>query len=72
MTEQGRTVLKFAVMCNSLVLQQWQHKVLSSLIETAKAEPVLFVVRRHNPENIYSDLNLSGRYLWAQWLLACL
>ncbi len=68
MTEQGRTVLKFAVMCNSLVLQQWQHKVLSSLIETAKAEPVLFVVRRHNPENMHGMFRKFLRYPWTKFL----
>ncbi len=49
-TETERRQLKFAIMCNSLVLQQWQYDTLRLLIESKKASPVLFILRKQ--ENI--------------------
>ncbi|MHC1774540.1 MAG: hypothetical protein AB9834_03920 [Lentimicrobium sp.] len=46
MTEAGRTNLKFAVMCNTMVLQKWQSEVLDILINSGKAIPVLMIVRQ--------------------------
>ncbi|NTW23299.1 MAG: hypothetical protein HGA37_01260 [Lentimicrobium sp.] len=44
MATGSKTELRFAIMCNSLNLQQWQYDVIDSLINSGKAIPVAIIL----------------------------
>jgi hypothetical protein len=60
--------LKFAVMCNSLVLQQWQYDVLNLLIESDKATPVLLILRNQINTGRKGLLKRIFSYEWTRIL----
>ncbi len=68
MTETGRTRLKFAVMCNSLVLQKWQADVINMLISGEKAVPVLLIIRQHETGPKRGFLKRFLAYPWTKLL----
>ena len=64
--ENGR--LRFAVMCNSLVLQQWQTEALNRLLESGQADLVLFIVRRRSETNVQGFFRKLFQYKWTKVL----
>jgi len=60
--------LNFAVMCNSLVLQQWQLDVLSLLLKSGKATPVLFILRKQENTGRKGLLKRFFAYEWTKIL----
>jgi len=44
MATGSKAELKFAIMCNSLKLQQWQYDVVNSLVNSGKATPVAVIL----------------------------
>ncbi|MFH1121540.1 MAG: hypothetical protein V1775_17105 [Bacteroidota bacterium] len=69
MTVQTETKqLRFAVMCNSMMVQRWQADVLSSLIDSRKATPVLFILRKQGSPEHRGILNRMYNYPWTKLL----
>jgi len=67
MTEKGKPRLKFAVMSNSSILQQWQYDVLSALAEKSNAEPVLFILRKQDSGNVKGLFRKLISYEWTKF-----
>lgn len=68
MAETERKQLKFAVMCNSMVLQQWQFDTLSLLLNSGKATPVLFILRKQENKNRNWHIKQFFSYEWTKIL----
>jgi len=63
-----RPALKFALMCNSAVLQNWQREVLSMLISSGKAELVLVIMPSNNSVSELSFATKVSHYPWRRLL----
>lgn len=60
--------LRFAVMCNTLVLQQWQHDAIESLLSRGEAEPVLLILKQEDLSPKPGLLRRIVRYPWRKLL----
>lgn len=64
--------LRFAIMCNDLQLKQWQHDVITHLVNSGIAEPVLLITNSHNEKNTSLTKKILNypysKFLWNRYL----
>lgn len=68
MTTVKTNRLRFAVMCNTMVLQRWQLEVIESLLARGEADPVLLILKQEESSPGPGILRRIVRYPWHKLL----
>lgn len=68
MTTVKTNRLRFAVMCNTMVLQRWQLEVIESLLARGEADPVLLILKQEESSPGPGILRRIVRYPWRKLL----